>query len=169
MSDWPDGLNVGPIRVWPGELTPRNKRQSSQFKSTLSATLTLLGKEIWHITDSRARRDTAEMLIAIPAGDAWRLDGKPRANAIPEHPGIVFSIESKHGHLSYPCDNFTTWQANLRAVALALEALRKVDRYGVTKHGEQYRGFLAVESGRASAAGFLRAEDALDFLAEGGP
>lgn len=161
MSAWPETMKVGPIRSWPGELT-RN-RQHSQFKATLSATLQLLDREIWHLTDTRSQRESAEVLIAIPPGDLWRLDGRPRAHAIAEHPGVIFSIDSKHGHLSYPCDTFTTWQDNLRAVALALEALRKVDRYGVTKRGEQYRGFLAIESTSAPAA-FATAADAEAFL-----
>ena len=94
---------------------------------------------------------------------AWRNDGRPRAHATPEHPGVIISLDSKFGHLSYPCDTFTTWQDNLRAVALALEALRKVDRYGVTKRGEQYRGFLALEATTAPA-GFTTADEALGFL-----
>lgn len=161
MSAWPETMKVGPIRSWPGELT-RN-RQQSQFKASLSATLQLLDREIWHLTDTRSQQESAEVLIAIPPGDLWRLDGRPRAHAVAEHPGVIFSIDSKHGHLSYPCDTFTTWQDNLRAVALALEALRKVDRYGVTKRGEQYRGFLAIEA-TAAPAGFATAADAEAFL-----
>lgn len=161
MSAWPETMKVAPIREWPGELT-RNRR-FSPFRAGLSATLELLDREIWHLTDTRTQQDSAELLIAIPAGDLWRLDGKPRAHAVAEHPGVIFSLDSKHGHLSYPCDTFTTWQDNLRAVALALEALRKVDRYGVTRRGEQYRGFLAIEA-TAAPAGFDTAADALGFL-----
>ncbi|MFE2772269.1 hypothetical protein [Microbacterium resistens] len=162
MSAWPDTMKVGPIRQWPGELT-RN-RTRSLFKAGLSDTLQLLDREIWHLTDTRAERESAECLIAIPAGDLlWRLDGRPRAHAAAEHPGVIFSLDSKHGPLSYPCDTFTTWKDNLRAIALALEALRKVDRYGVTKRGEQYRGFLAIEA-TAAPAGFVTVEDALHLL-----
>lgn len=161
MTTWPDTMKVGPIRVWPGELT-RN-RSRSLFKAGLSDTLRQLDREICHLTDNRIQRESAELLIAIPAGDLWRLDGRPRAHAVAEHPGVIFSLESKHGPLSYPCDTFTTWQDNLRAVALALEALRKVDRYGVTKRGEQYRGFLAIEA-TAAPAGFSTADVALGFL-----
>jgi hypothetical protein len=53
-------------------------------------------------------------------------------------------MTAKHGSLSYPCDKFSHWQDNLRAIALSMEALRKVDRYGVTRGGEQYRGFAAL-------------------------
>lgn len=161
MNAWPDTMKVAPIREWPGELT--RSRKSSPFRAGLSDTLDVLDREIWQLTDTRTQRDSAELLIAIPAGDLWRLDGKPRAHAVAEHPGVIFSIDSRHGHLSYPCDTFTTWQDNLRAIALALEALRKVDRYGVTKRGEQYRGFLAIEA-TAAPAGFATADDALAFL-----
>lgn len=161
MSAWPDTMKVAPIREWPGELT--RSRKQSPFRSGLSDTLDVLDREIWPLTDTRTQRESAELLIAIPAGDLWRLDGKPRAHAVAEHPGVIFSLESKHGHLSYPCDTFTRWQDNLRAIALALEALRKVDRYGVTKRGEQYRGFLALEA-TAAPAGFATADEALAFL-----
>lgn len=161
MSTWPDTMKVAPIREWPGELT--SGRVRSLFKAGLSDTLQTLDTEIRHLTDTRTQRESAELLIAIPAGDLWRLDGRPRAHAIAEHPGVIFSLDSKHGPLSYPCDTFTSWQDNLRAVALALEALRKVDRYGVTKRGEQYRGFLAIEA-TAAPAGFTTSAEALHFI-----
>lgn len=160
MSAWPDAVKVGPIREWPGELT--RDRQPSKFSATLGDTLRTLDREVYHLADTRAQQDSAELLVAIPAG-AFRLDGRPYANARAEHPGVIFSMQSRHGQLSYPCDTFTTWQDNLRAIALALEALRKVDRYGVTKRGEQYRGFLAIEA-TAAPAGFATADDALAWL-----
>jgi hypothetical protein len=82
-----------------------------------------------------------------------RQDGLPKAGArVPNHPGVIVSFdryvswdaEAKkniYEPLSFPCDQFTKWQDNLRAIALALEALRKVDRYGVTRIGEQYKGW----------------------------
>lgn len=163
MSSWPDGLNVGPIRTWPGELT-RSRRQSP-FRAGLTDTLELLDREIWQLTDTHTQVQSAEVLVAIPAGDVWRLDGRPRAHAVAEHPGVIFSLDSKHGRLSYPCDTFTTWQDNLRAIALGLEALRKVDRYGVTKHGEQYRGFLAIEA-TAAPSGFATVHEAQQWCKE---
>jgi hypothetical protein len=164
MSAWPDALRVAPIRDWPGVLTPAHDRKRSLFSAGLPATLELLDREIWYLTETRSQRDSAEVLVAIPAGDLWRLDGRPRAHAVAEHPGVIFSLDSKHGALSYPCDTFTTWQDNLRAIALALEALRKVDRYGVTKRGEQYRGFLAIEA--APTVGFATAASALAYVCE---
>lgn len=80
---------------------------------------------------------------------AFRLDGLMRADARIDHPGVVVSLDSRHGPLRYATDTFTRWQDNLRAVSLALEALRKVDRYGVTTRGEQYTGWKALPPGTA--------------------
>ncbi|MBW1639270.1 molecular chaperone DnaJ [Microbacterium resistens] len=161
MNAWPEDMTVGPIREWPGQLT--SNRVPSLFKAPLSNTLGILRREVANLADTKQQRESAEVLIAVPA-EQFRLDGRPYANAKAAHPGVIFSIDSKHGHLSYPCDTFTTWQDNLRAVALALDALRKVDRYGVTKQGEQYRGFLAIEAGPATAVGFTSASSALHWL-----
>jgi hypothetical protein len=79
----------------------------------------------------------------------FRLDGMPRANAVPAHPGVILNIESNKGPLSFPCDKFDRWRDNLRAVVLGLEALRKVDRYGITPGNEQYRGWQAIEAAPA--------------------
>lgn len=153
-------MKIGPISTWPGALS--TSRQYSPFRAGLSDTLKVLDRELWNLVDTRAQQDSAELLIAIPAG-GFRIDGRPRADARAEHPGVILSLDSKFGHLSYPCDTFTTWQDNLWAIALALEALRKVDRYGVTKRGEQYRGFLELEA-TAAPAGFSSSTDAIVFL-----
>lgn len=79
-------------------------------------------------------------------------DGLPRANARPEHPGVILSVFTSEGELTFPCDAFDNWQDNLRAIALTLEALRKVNRYGVSQSGQQYRGWRAIESGSSVPA-----------------
>lgn len=73
-----------------------------------------------------------------------RNDGWPRHNSRPSQPGIILNFASTMGALRYPCDHYDDWHDNLRAIGLALEALRAVDRYGVTRHNEQYRGWQAL-------------------------
>lgn len=100
--------------------------------------------------------------IVIEAGYSEadiRVDGRPRANARLLDPAVVISFESKFGPLRYGCDTYDDHLANIRAIALALEALRAVDRYGVTKRGEQYQGWKALP------ATSLSYNEALDFLA----
>lgn len=142
MSGWPAGLRFRPIQQWPGELT--RSRRRSPFEAGLSATQDLLTREIRALSAK-----TVVIQLAIGETDL-RNDGLPRASARPEHPGVILSLESPYGPLSYPCDTFTDWQSNLRGIALALEALRKVDRYGVTKNGEQYRGWRQLGAGAAT-------------------
>lgn len=178
MSDWPDGLTAGPIREWPGELRAQgvrerakfmrpgrwegsgpNRRYIAQSPMPISRTLTDLRREL-----EQLRAKDVVMLIALEPTQ-FRIDGRPYANAKPAHPGVILSFEiPKVGTVSYPCDKYTRWEDNLRAITLALEALRLVDRHGVTRRGEQYRGFLALEA-TAAPQGFSMAQDALMFLA----
>lgn len=144
MTDWPYGMIVRPIQQWPGKL--RTSRARSNFSAPWRSTLLLLDKEISAIGGRRV-----VLQVAIPE-QQFRLDGYPRAHAVQEHPGVVLALESTHGPLQYPCDAFDRWQDNLRAIALSLEALRKVDRYGVAGHGQQYTGWKQIGSGSMSEA-----------------
>lgn len=142
-----------PISTWPGELTKSYERRSSPFGSGYTATLDLLERELEHL---KAKDVVLE--LALREADI-RQDGRPRSNAKPpDHPGVVVSFDSKHGPLRYATDVFRNWHANLRAIALGLEALRKVERYGITKRGEQYAGWKQLEATASSstdARGFL--------------
>lgn len=125
-----------PIVNWPGKPTPRRKR--AQFKAGYSATLELLETELRMLA-------ARQVVIQLALSDRdIRVDGRPRAGSRPSHPGVILSFQSKHGPLSYPCDTYEDWEDNLRAIALALEHLRAVDRYGVTKRGEQYKGWTQL-------------------------
>jgi len=79
---------------------------------------------------------------------------------------VSFTGSDDHQY-SYPCDTFLDWQANLRAIALALEALRKIDRYGVTRRGEQYQGFRALPA--AAEVAQMTPEEAAAFIASQRP
>lgn len=147
-----------PISNWPGEST--KYRERSRFDTAWKKTLQLLARELDHI---RKPGEIPVLEIAVGESDL-RLDGYPRASARPEHPGVILNIESKWGPLRYPCDTFDDWQDNVRAIALALEALRKVDRYGVTKRGEQYAGWKALPPAGGSSH-TMGAKAASDILA----
>lgn len=156
-AEWPWYARFRPIQQWPGENT-RNRR-TSNFSASWSATLSLLDRELCQLG-----AQNVVIQVAVTEGEI-RNDGYPRANARPVHPGVIVSLDSAYGPLSYPCDTFTSWQDNLRAVALALEALRAVDRYGVTKRGEQYTGWKQLPSGTPMPAAMTR-EQAAAYIAE---
>lgn len=147
-----------PIAEWPGTPTPSYRQKSAPFKAPYARTLDLLEKELGHLK-------AKDVLIqAYLRREDIRNDGWPRSNARPSNPGVVLTFEVQKGAgritMSFPCDNFTFWEDNLRAIAKSLEALRMVDRYGVTRNNEQYRGFTALpaadpNAARAAAIAFL--------------
>lgn len=122
-----------PIDNWPHKQNRRPK--SSAFRTKYNQTLELLDKELLMLSVRQA-----VIQIDLPESKI-RIDGLPRSGARPDYQGVILSFESKYGHLRYATDVFDFWQDNLRAIALGLEALRKVDRYGITKRGEQYTGW----------------------------
>jgi hypothetical protein len=131
---------VRPVTVWPGKSTPYHARKRDIFKAGWSQTMDLLERELFQLN---AKNVVLEMNVTERE---IRNDGMVRADARPSSPGVVLRFTGKHGPMTMPCDRFTDWQANVRAIALSLEALRKVDRYGVTQTGEQYRGWKAIGS-----------------------
>ncbi len=154
MSDWPYPTTV--------------KRRVSPFTASWSATLDQLRAELVALRVSGA----VALRVVGPAGSVRR-DGMLRAGVRLTHPGVAVSFTSASlGALTYPCDTFLTangavneaWKANVRAVALALEALRKIDRYGVAGRGEQYAGWRQIEAAPAPSRGVLH--DARAFLME---
>lgn len=140
--------------IWPnGQRTPYTDRKRAQFKTASSRTMALLTKEIQHLMGGWVAAAGEEVVIC--AGyqpHEIRQDGMPRANARPADPAVVVQFKSKHGPLTYACDTFTSYDDNLRAIALGLEALRTVDRYGITRSGAQYTGFKALASGESTVA-----------------
>lgn len=151
-----------PIDVWPGELRTWGQRQRAPFTARYGQTRALLDKELRALGAHHV-----VMQLAIHESDL-RLDGEIRANARPAaHPGVMLAFESKHGPLKYATDIYNDWQHNVRAIALGLEALRKVDRYGITKRGEQYTGWSALPPATAMGAALTREEAARILIAEG--
>lgn len=110
-------------------------RKGSQFRAKWSDTLELLERELKHL------RATNIILQADVELSDVRLDGMLRAQARPKSPAVAVTFDSMHGPLSYPCDTYSDWQDNIRAIAMSLQSLRAVDRYGVTKRAEQYKGW----------------------------
>lgn len=160
-------IEFQPLGEWPRPFT--RGRKDSTFRAGYKETQDLLDRELRHL----GARNIA-LQVALEPRDIRR-DGYPRADARPmKHPGVILTFErwmpngkkNERGEplgtykpFSMPCDAFTDWESNLRAIGLALEALRKVDRYGVTQQGEQYAGWAALPVGaspeRVEAAAFV--------------
>jgi hypothetical protein len=150
-------LTFRPIDSWPRpETDPRHG--FARFKASYSDTLSLLDRELRLIGAQSA------VLMVDATERECRLDGQLRADARLSSPRVILAFESKHGALKYYCDQYTKWQTNLRAIALGLEALRKVERYGIASRGEQYRGYTALPSGIALGPSSMSRRDAAELL-----
>ncbi len=154
-------LKLRPLERWPRQPTATEDRKRSQFSAPYQNTLEVLERELRHL-----EAHDVVLQIDVAASD-FRLDGNLRSGARFRGPGIVLSFESPQGQLSFPCDHFHEWKDNLRAIALALEALRTVDRYHVTQQNEQYRGWTALPD-KTAAPAFTDRSAAITWLVESG-
>ena len=115
------------------------------FRESWPDTAALLVRELEHL-------GARSVLLGIGlTGRDIDDDGWLSANAWPAvHPGVEMTLTDRDGHrLHYATDACEIWQHNVRAIALGLEALRAVDRYGITRRQQQYAGFRAPLGGPA--------------------
>lgn len=151
-----------PIHQWPWKRTA--SRKNAPFRAAYAKNLRDLERELDHLRATN---------VVIQAGfreEDIRQDGWPRSSARkPTDPGVILSFRSGQSDLSFPCDTYTTWEDNLRAICLSLTALRAVDRYGVTRQSEQYRGWTQLPPpARPTQNGFRDKVEASAFVAQAG-
>lgn len=138
-----------PLGTWPYPST-QDRRGWRTFTASWDQTLRELGREL-------DRLEASEAVIGIVAdGSVIRRDGMLRSDVRPSHPGVELSFTARAQpnapRLVYATDVCEDWRHNVRSIALGLEALRAVDRYGITRRGEQYAGFAALSAGAPDAA-----------------
>lgn len=124
-----------PLSTWPGKKTLIRKK--APFGTTFNRDLRFLERELNHLKASEIR-----VFLDIDPSDI-RIDGWPRSSVTPRFPGVILSYRSLNIEYTMPCDGYTEWRSNLHAIALTLERLRAIERYGVSR-GQQYAGFRAL-------------------------
>lgn len=147
-----------PLENWPRKQTSPGDRKPRPFRTGFEDTLTLLRRELHHLGAHSV------VVQGTFRPDQIRMDGMPYASASPRSPHIAISFESKHGPLQFLCDDCRQWTDNLYAIALTLERLRLADRYGVTRSGEQYKGWQQLPP--PAAESFASAVAAAEWIAE---
>jgi hypothetical protein len=147
---------------WPRRQTDPEARKSRPFKADFVKTVQLLARELHHVGAVNP------VLIATAHSDRFiRIDGLPYADREPSFPGVVLEFVARPGRLTFAADSCQRWTHNLHAIALTLEWLRAVDRYGATGGGEQYAGFKALPPA-TTAERPAKVEDAAEFIASKG-
>jgi hypothetical protein len=91
----------------------------------------------------------------------------------PENPGVVITFDvfdheqKRYVLMSFECDKYLDWKDNVRAIADGMEALRKIDRYGVTGGGKSNAHYQGYKAALPSAEGKISSVTiAADFLSE---
>lgn len=136
-----------PLPAWP---YPPNEKRPDQFRAPYDKTIKHLRRELALIKAERC-------LVGVVSPDV-RADGTGfKGDARVRHPGAEVSFDMPSGpgfrRVTLHTDAFRdyvnrdSFNSNLRAIALGMEALRMVDRYGIAPGGQQYTGFAALEAG----------------------
>lgn len=132
---WPDG--------WPR--TDSHRRKSSKYKIDLGGARSFVYDEL-----RRARASHVIVSSNVPLNSLgqMRLDTRQ-----PADPGVAVYWEVWKDLKSVPlviaCDSWTSVRENLRAVGLAIESLRQLERCGATSILERaYTGFARLPAGR---------------------
>lgn len=122
--------------------------QPSRFDSNWPSTQALLEREIRLL-----KGKNLVIEVDVREGDL-RLDGQLKAKAKASSPAVRIAFDSMHGPMLFQCDRYSggpwnnkmeSWQHNVRAITLTLEALRAVERHEAINSGQQYTGFKAIE------------------------
>jgi hypothetical protein len=129
------------LPAWP---YPERPKATVPFRSGWDDTLAKLEQEI-------EAKGGSDVVIGIVCDESQiSLSGSLKAGGrtAVRHPGAEVSFELESGQrITFHTDAYATLTHNLRAVAMGLEALRAVDRYGITSGGEQYAGFAQLSPG----------------------
>lgn len=141
-----------PIQQWD---QPRREKEACRFRSTAGQTQNDLKCEL-------AAIGVDECVIQADLDESQiRNDGMPYATAkFKSHRVIVSFNHPEQGSVSFPCDTYTGFWNNVRGIVKTMEALRAVDRYGVTKNSEQYTGWKQLPSNAIVLQDFRSVEDA---------
>ena len=156
------------LRAWPKNIRPRH--HGDLFQSSYESTVAKLKEELRLIRVERA------VVSIVYAKGSLRKDGLPMENANMTYPGVMISFDKPTGGVSLATDKYASWMFNLRGIALSLEALRGINRWGCSEQDQQYLGFPALpppdpdilETGEDAARFIARLvdPDAEDALAE---
>lgn len=135
-----------PLPAWP---YPERPKSSFPFRSGWDDALDLLETEI-------AAKGGTDVVIGIVCDEGQiSMSGALKAGSrtAVRHPGAEVSFELPDGRrLVFHTDAYGDLRQNLRAIGKGLEALRAVDRYGITSTDEQYAGFQQLTAGGPDAS-----------------
>lgn len=147
---------------WPGNWprTLPQKRQPATFRQTKNAPAAL-------VQSNEPARRKAQIILSVAAA-VERLDyqlheigavhivlstnveptlsGRPRGNAAdPEDVGAAVYFKLNGADRVLACDKWTRIADNIAALAAHIDALRRIERYGIGDMNQAFRGYTALQ------------------------
>jgi hypothetical protein len=143
--EWPIG--------WPR--TPPHERQRAPFRSTSTqpgGTKREVRVSVFAATQRLERQ------IELLGGDnptlstnvSLRLDGRPRSEGEPSDVGVALYFSFKKKPTVFACDRFNRVADNIQAIDWHIDALRRVERYGVGSIEQALAGYKALPADSAA-------------------
>ena len=129
--------------AWPTgwERTPRHKRQRAAFRSK-GGQLSVF-TAIQRLSVELARLGARGELLSTNLDT--RLDGLPRSNqSEPQDGGVAVYFTLKNAPRCLACDRWNRVADNIAAIAQHIDALRRIDRYGVGTMEQAFAGYAAL-------------------------
>lgn len=136
-----------PLPAWP--YPPVRRLEGSRLRAPWETALDRLEDEI-----ARLRGSDVVIGVVVDEGQI-SFSGQLKAGGRTRfgYRGVEVSFDvPKRGRLVFHTDAYDDVTANVRAIGLGLEALRAVDRHGITAGAEQYAGFAMLSAGGPDAA-----------------
>ncbi|MEM9739318.1 MAG: J domain-containing protein [Pseudomonadota bacterium] len=136
--------------AWPSfrKRTHASRRRNGQFKHgnrhiTVSAAADRLEDEVDRLGGAN---------LVISSNVQPTLSGRPRSGqGRPDDPGVAVYFSLKGDPITLACDTFSDLAQNIAGLAAHIEAVRKIERYGVQEAKETLQAFAALPAPTASA------------------
>lgn len=153
---------------WPigWKRTAPRHRQRAAFMQTVTKTERRANQG--QITDVQVKR---EQQVSIPTATArleqqlerlgatqpvlstnmpLRLDGRPRSEKDPDDPGAAVYFRLHGKPLALACDRWNRLADNIAALAQHIDAIRRIDRYGVGTMDQAFAGYRSLPADTAA-------------------
>lgn len=151
--------------AWPmgWKRTPALQRRRADFSKTKTETMTsqdgsrfttkrTVPVSVFEATN-RLERELDRLGAAAPTLSTnvqLRLDGRPRSDNEPNDPGVACYFRFKGRATVLACDRYLRVSDNIAAIAAHIDALRRIDRYGVGSLEQALAGYKALPADSAA-------------------
>ena len=133
---------------WPAgwRRTNPGARRNTPFKSG--------GRWVTTFTATGRLQDELERLgaagVTLSTNVELKLNGQPRSDIEPHDPGAAVYFRFRGRATVLACDSYNTVSGNIAAIAAHIEALRRIDRYGVGTLEQALAGYKALPADTAA-------------------